>query len=297
MPVAPPPREAAALPPRSLLAPAQAGSAVEHEAALKEKAAVLAKTLADFKIDARVVAVERGPNITQYELELAAGTKVHRLMSLGDDLAIALKAASIRIIAPIPGRSTVGVEVPNQDQEVVRLRELIESDAYAKKEYAVPLFLGKDATGNPLIADLARMPHLLIAGATGSGKSVCMNSIILSILMARRPSEVKLILIDPKMVELSLYHDVPHLLAPVVMDMRKAPDVLEWAVRKMEERYALLSAVEVRHISAYNRLGATEIAARLRKEEDELEDEGVPATLPYVVLVIDEFADLMCVAR
>jgi S-DNA-T family DNA segregation ATPase FtsK/SpoIIIE len=285
------------LPPLSMLTPAEAGPVEEYETAMREKAEILGRTLQNFRIEARVVAVERGPNITQYELELAAGVKVHRIMSLGDDLAMALKAPSIRIIAPIPGKSTVGIEVPNQDQDVVRLRELIESDEFGRKDFALPLFLGKDSTGNPLIADLARMPHLLIAGATGSGKSVCMNTIILSILLARKPAQVKMILIDPKMVELSLYEHIPHLLAPVVTDMRKAPSVLEWAVNKMEERYGLLSRVEVRHIKNYNALGAAEIAARLEKEEADLEKEKIPTHLPYIVVVIDEFADLMCVAR
>src|SRR5207244_1496468 len=204
----------APLPPNSMLTPGEAGPVEEYESVMREKAGVLERTLTSFKVEARVIAVDRGPNITQYELELASGVKVHRIMSLSDDIAMAMKAQSIRIIAPIPGRSTVGVEVPNQDQETVRLRELLESEEYGKKDFAIPLFLGKDSTGNPLIADLARMPHLLIAGATGSGKSVCMNTIITSILMTRKPAQVKLILIDPKMAELSLYESIPHLLAP-----------------------------------------------------------------------------------
>ncbi|HVY62197.1 MAG TPA: DNA translocase FtsK, partial [Planctomycetota bacterium] len=285
------------VPPVTMLTPAEAGPTEEYETIMREKAQVLERTLANFKVEARCVAVERGPNITQYELELAAGVKVHRIMSLGDDIAMAMKAPSIRIIAPIPGRSTVGVEVPNQDQETVRLRELLESEEFGKKDLALPLFLGKDSTGNPLIADLARMPHLLIAGATGSGKSVCMNTVITSILMTRKPAQVKMILIDPKMVELSLYESIPHLLAPVVTDMRKAPSVLEWAVNKMEERYGLLSRVAVRHIKNYNALGAAEIAARLDLQEDQLASEKVPFHLPYIIVVIDEFADLMCVAR
>jgi S-DNA-T family DNA segregation ATPase FtsK/SpoIIIE len=292
-----PPNDRYALPPLSMLTPAQAAPAEEYETATREKAGVLERTLADFKIEARVVDVDRGPNITQYDLALAAGVKVHQVMSLADDLAIALKAPPVRIVYPLSGRSTIGVEVPNQNQETVRLRELVASDEHCRKQHAIPLFLGKDSTGTPLVADLARMPHLLVAGATGSGKSVCMNTIITSILLTRRPDEVKMILIDPKMVELSLYESIPHLLAPVVTDMRKAPAVLEWAVGKMEERYALLSRVSVRHVTSYNALGQAEIASRLGLAEEDLEKERVPRELPYIVVVIDEFADLMCVAR
>jgi DNA segregation ATPase FtsK/SpoIIIE-like protein len=286
-----------ALPSLGILTPARANPADAYEEVLRERAALLERTLQSFRIEGRVVAVERGPNITQYEIELAAGIKVHRLLSLDDDIAMAMKAPNVRIIAPIPGKSTVGVEVPNQDQETVRLRELVESGVHDEKGLAIPLFLGKYATGNPLVADLARMPHLLIAGATGSGKSVCMNTVITSILLTRAPDDVKMILIDPKMVELSLYAAVPHLLAPVVTDMPKAPAVLEWAVNKMEERYALLQRAAVRHLKSYNALSPEQISERLQVPLDELAAAKVPTRLPYIVVVIDEFADLMCVAR
>lgn len=280
-----------------MLTPSQASPADAYEELLREKAAILERTLSSFKIEGRVVAVERGPNITQYEIELAAGIKVHRLLSLDSDIAMAMKAPNVRIIAPIPGKSTVGVEVPNQDQETVRLRELLQGGEHDKKELAIPLFLGKDATGNALVADLARMPHLLIAGATGSGKSVCMNTVITSILLTRSPADVKMILIDPKMVELSLYGSVPHLLAPVVTDMPKAPAVLEWAVNKMEERYGLLQRAAVRHIKSYNALSPETISERLQVPVEEFGAAKIPTHIPYIVVVIDEFADLMCVAR
>ncbi|MBM4084878.1 MAG: DNA translocase FtsK [Planctomycetes bacterium] len=269
------------------------GSKQEDE--IRAKAAILEKALTEFGIGARVVEIERGPVITFYELELAPGVKVGRIIGLSDDLAMAVKAPSVRVVAPIPGKSTVGLEVPNNYRDTVRLRDLMESQAVDPKRYVLPILLGKDAAGAPLVSDLAQMPHLLIAGATGSGKSVCINSIIMSILMSQYPEDVKLLIVDPKMVELSTFKDIPHLLSPVVTDMKKAAAVLDWAVNKMDERYSLLARAGVRNISGYNKLGEEGIRKRLMPEEDaDLAD--VPFRMPHVVIVVDELADLMMVA-
>ena len=262
---------------------------------ISERAHVLKNALEQFNVTSEVVEIKRGPVIAMYELELAPGTKVGKLVSLSDDLAIALKAPSVRIVAPLPGKSSIGVEVPNVQRKVVMLRELLEVSDEVRKKMAIPLLIGKDVAGNPIISDLASMPHLLIAGTTGSGKSVCLNSIILSILFLRHPSEVQLLLVDPKMVEFSLFREIPHLISPVVTDMKKAAAVLEWAVNKMEERYALLASVGVKHINGYNRLGMSEIKKRLNPEGDASIDD-VPFYLPHIVVVVDELADLMMVA-
>ena len=262
---------------------------------ITQRAQVLKNTLVQFNVNAEVVEIERGPVIAMYELELAPGTKVGKVVSLSDDLAIALKAPSVRVVAPLPGKASIGLEVPNTRRKTVMLRELLETSHEIRKKMAIPLLIGKDAAGNPLISDLASMPHLLIAGTTGSGKSVCLNSIILSILFMRHPSDVQLLLVDPKMVEFSLFREIPHLISPVVTDMKKAAAVLEWAVNKMEERYALLASVGVKHINAYNRLGTNEIKKRLNPEGDANLDD-VSFYLPHIVVVVDELADLMMVA-
>jgi S-DNA-T family DNA segregation ATPase FtsK/SpoIIIE len=254
-------------------------------------------TLQQFKVQAKVVSVENGPSVTLFALELGRGVKVQRVASLLDNLALTLRVPGIRLQAPIPGTSWVGLEVPNEEQEVVRLRELVENPAWRKKDPALPIFLGKDSAGRPLIADLAKMPHLLIAGATGSGKSVCINAIIASLLMTRTPREVQLILIDPKQVEMAQFAKVPHLAAPVVTDMRKAGAVLEWAVKKMEERYTMLAKAGVRHIREYNELGKQALAERHGITPQELERRKVSWKLPYVVLVVDELNDLMMIAQ
>ncbi len=262
---------------------------------ISQRAHVLKNTLTQFNIKSEVVEIERGPVITMYELELAPGTKVGKVVGLSDDLAIALKAPSVRIVAPLPGKSSIGVEVPNVQRKIVMLRELLDVAEGVREKMAIPLLIGKDVAGNPIISDLASMPHLLIAGTTGSGKSVCLNSIILSILFLQHPGNVQLLLVDPKMVEFSSFKDIPHLISPVVTDMKKAAAVLEWAVNKMEERYALLASVGVKHIYGYNRLGASEIKKRLNPEGDaDLED--IPFYLPHIVIVVDELADLMMVA-
>jgi S-DNA-T family DNA segregation ATPase FtsK/SpoIIIE len=204
---------------------------------------------------------------------------------------MALKAESVRIVAPIPGKSTVGVEIPNPVRDDVRMLSILESAEFKSSKAAIPLILGAAADGKPIVEDLAGMPHLLIAGSTGSGKSVCINSILLSILMTRTPDEVRLILVDPKQVELSFFADIPHLLAPVVTDMKRASQVLEWALDKMEERYDTLRRFECRNIGAYNELGEKAVLARAK--DLEMDDEVVQVKMPYVVIVVDELADLM----
>ena len=263
----------------------------EHIEAKRE---VIERTLEEFRIAAQVVEIDRGPVITQFELEIAPGIKITRIQGLSDDLARALKAQSVRVVAPIPGKSTVGIEVPNTHREIARFRELLGSGVLQRKRMNIPLLLAKDASGEPLVADLTQMPHLLIAGATGSGKSVCINSLIATFLMTQYPDELKLILIDPKMVELSSFRDIPHLMTPVVTDMKRAVAVLDWACRKMDERYSLLANVGARNISAFNALGEDGIRKRLDVAADEPLDE-VPFHMPYIVIIVDELADLMMV--
>lgn len=262
---------------------------------LMERANVLQMSLKQFNVDVEVAAIVQGPVITMFELELSPGTKVAKIIALSDDLAIAMKAPSVRVVAPLPNKSAVGLEVPNANRRVVRLKEVINSGTTLIKKQTIPLVLGKDVAGNPLISDMTAMPHLLIAGTTGSGKSVCLNTIILSVLCFQRPDNVKLLLVDPKMVEFAPYSDIPHLITPIVTDMKKAAAVLEWAVNKMEERYALLSSVKVRNIDGYNALGEGEIRRRIGAESDANLDE-VPFHLPYIILVVDELADLMMIA-
>jgi S-DNA-T family DNA segregation ATPase FtsK/SpoIIIE len=282
------------LPPLDLLDPPSHPNKGEAEEEIRKRIPILEGTLRNFKIDAEVVEIDRGPVITQYELELAAGIKVNKITNLSDDLAMALRAQTVRIVAPIPGKSTVGVEVPNAVRETVFLRELAMTRVFRDGIHALPLLLGKDASGSPLVEDLSQMPHLLIAGATGSGKSVCINAIIMSFLLSRTPADVQLILIDPKMVELSAFKDIPHLLTPVVTDMKKAPAILEWAVQKMEERYATLAIAGVKNITGFNKLGEEEVRRRVEAEGED--PNGFPVHLPYIVVVVDELADLMMVA-
>ncbi len=233
--------------------------------------------------------------ITQFEIELEAGLRVAKINSVANDLAIALAVPSVRIVSPIPGKTTVGIEVPNERRAMVKIGEVLQGVGDRLSKSRVPLFLGKDVKGAPLAFDLAEMPHLLIAGRTGTGKSVCLNAMILSILMTRRPDEVKLILIDPKMVELSQFKRVPHLMHPVVTDMKKAESLLRWACDKMDERYGFLARAGVRNVQAYNALGAEEIYARLRPEDD-TEQARIPTFMPTIVIIADEMADLMMTA-
>ena len=267
----------------------------EHEKEVRRKAKILEKTFADFGFNIRVVEIQTGPVIAQFEVELEAGLRLSRITGLADDLAIALRVPSVRIVAPIPGKNTVGVEVPNNERQLVRLREVMEEAGSKALSMRIPIFLGKDVAGNPIVVDLTTLPHLLIAGRTGTGKSVCLNSIIVSILMTRRPDEVRTLLVDPKMVELSPYKNIPHLMHPVVTDMRKAEAILAWAVDKMEERYQLLARAGVRHVSVYNQLGEEELMERIGPEDD-LQRSEIPTHMPYIVIVADEMADLMMTA-
>jgi S-DNA-T family DNA segregation ATPase FtsK/SpoIIIE len=224
---------------------------------------------------------------------LEAGLRLSKVTALADDLAIALRVSCVRVVAPIPGKNTVGVEVPNERRVMVRLRELIESCPSELDDKRIPLFLGKDVSGHALVIDMAKMPHLLIAGRTGTGKSVCLNSLILSILMTRSPDEVKMLMIDPKMVELSPYRRVPHLMHPVITDMKKAEAVLAWAVDKMEERYDLLARCGVRHLDGFNQLHRDDVLERLEIEPDSEQAKSVPEKMPYIVIIADEMADMM----
>lgn len=264
------------LPPVSMLKPG-----TQHIVGLsdevRENARILQETLQSFNIDAKILNASQGPSITRYELEPAAGVKVSKIVHLADDIALKLAATDIRIEAPIPGKAAVGIEVPNKKLTGVNLRDVIDTDTFRKAAGGVPVCLGKDIAGNPIVADLTKMPHLLVAGSTGSGKSVCINTFIASILFKQRPEDVKLILIDPKVVELSNYNGIPHLLTPVVTDPKKAASVLRWAVREMDDRYKRFAITHTRDISRYNEL----------HPED---------TMPFIVIIIDELADLMMMA-
>ena len=256
-------------------------------------AITLEKTFQEFGLNVKVCEIDTGPVITQFELELEAGLRLSKVTSLADDLAIALRVPSVRVVAPIPGKNTVGVEVPNDKRVMVRLRDLIESCAKDVEDKRIPLFMGKDVSGRPLAVDMAKMPHLLIAGRTGTGKSVCLNALILSILMTRTPEQVRMLMIDPKMVELSPYKRIPHLMHPVITDMKKAEAVLGWAVEKMEERYDLLARTGVRHLDSYNKLTPETRLERMEIDPESEEAAEVPEKMPYIVIVADEMADMM----
>jgi S-DNA-T family DNA segregation ATPase FtsK/SpoIIIE len=279
------------LPPLTLLEEPQPFPYEEHDQRLRDRATLLEKTFGDFSLNVRVVGINTGPVITQFEVALETGLRVNKVTNLADDLALNLKVPSVRIVAPIPGKNTVGIEIPNEHRAVVRLKEVILTAGKKTAKAKIPLFLGKDTEGRPLVYDLAEMPHLLIAGRTGTGKSVCMNAIILSMLMTRRPDEVKMIMIDPKMLELSEYGKIPHLMHPVVKDMKKAEAILSWAVDKMEERYDLLSRARVRSIAGYNELSFDEILRRVQPDDEERE--RIQARMPYIVIFVDEMNDLM----
>lgn len=281
------------LPPPDLLEAPEANSVLDNEF-LEESARKLENALKSFRVEAEVVGAQVGPAVTQFELTVAQGTRMNKVTQLSQEIAATLRARSVRIIAPIPGKSTIGVEVPNTKRRVVRISELVSQRAYDKKYMALPLFLGMDAEGTAIVEDLARMPHMLIAGTTGSGKSVCINTILASILLTRSPHDVRMILVDPKMVELQMFATVPHLELPVVTDMRQATAVLLWAVEKMEGRYELFKNAGVKHLSGYNSLGEEKLRERMG---DDFNEERTPRHVPYIIVVIDEMADLMMVAK
>ena len=257
---------------------------------LLENARILEEALHDFDIAGKVVEVSPGPVVTRYEVEPAAGVKVNRIVALSDDLARVMRARGIRIQAPVPGKSVVGVEIANQERDTVYLREVLESGTFQKAQSRLTIALGKTISGEPFVTDLAKMPHLLVAGATGSGKSVCVNALISSILFKATPQEVRLLMVDPKVVELTVYNEIPHLLVPVITDPKKAAEALRWAVAEMERRYLKLAALGVRHISDYNR--------RLEQGAGAPPEEGAEPEPPMaqIVIIIDEFADLMLTA-
>ena len=248
---------------------------------LRMQSKLLEKKLDDFGVSGEVVAVTPGPVVTIFEYEPAPGVKINKIVNLTDDLALALRATSIRIVAPIPGKAVIGIEIPNLTREMVKFKELIVSSAFEKAKSKLTLCLGKDIVGNPVMAALDKMPHLLIAGATGSGKSVALNAMICSLLYKSTPEDVRLIIVDPKRIELSIYGGIPHLITPVVTDAKKATSALFWAVREMERRYELLSEKQARNINQYN--------SKIEKDDEN-------EHLPYIVIVIDELADLMMVA-
>lgn len=266
-------------PPISLLSKPKDGEVFDKKA-IHATAVKLQKTLVSFGVEAKVTNITKGPTVTRYELTPNTGVKVSKIVNLSDDIALNLAAKSIRIEAPIPGKAAVGIEIPNSVSESVLLREVIETDTFQSNKSKLSFALGKDAAGDIVVADIAKMPHVLVAGATGSGKSVCINSLIVSILYKSKPSEVKMILIDPKMVELSGYNGIPHLLIPVVTDPKKAAGALNWAVQEMVNRYSLFASKGVKDIKGYNKI--------IGKEEG--------AKLPQIVIIIDELADLMMVA-
>jgi DNA segregation ATPase FtsK/SpoIIIE, S-DNA-T family len=270
--------EAFQLPPVGLLKVAPVSELKRSREELQENAETLRRKLGDFEVDGRIVQVSPGPIITSYEFEPAPGVKVSQVVNRGDDLALALKSASVRIVGPIPGRGTIAVEVPNAEAATVYLREIFMSAEFAESRGRLPLALGKDVTGMPVVSDLTAMPHLLVAGATGSGKSVGLNAMICSILYKATPADVRFLMIDPKRLELSIYENIPHLLAPVVTDAKEAAARLRWIVGKMDERYKQLQAKQVRNIEGYNK----EVPFEER--------------LPYWVVVVDELADLMMVS-
>jgi S-DNA-T family DNA segregation ATPase FtsK/SpoIIIE len=275
--------------------------------ALQQNAKFLGSVLSDFGIKGEIVKVRPGPVVTLYELEPAPGTKSSRVIGLSGDIARSMSAVSVRI-AVVPGQNVIGIELPNLNREIVYMRELVESKEFEKSTNSLPLALGKDIGGMPVIADLIRMPHLLIAGTTGSGKSVAMNTMILSLLYQLTPDQCKFIMIDPKMLELSVYEGIPHLLTPVVTDPSKAVVALKWAVREMEDRYRMMSQIGVRNVSGYNdriKEAAKKGEILTRTVQTGFDDDGKPIMeelplptdpLPFIVVVVDEMADLMLVA-
>lgn len=257
------------------------GHSPDEKQIIVEKAKKIEETLSNFGITCHVTQVNRGPTVTCFEMQPAPGVKVSRIVNLADDLALSLAASDVRVVAPLPGKAAVGLEVPNDAKDTVALREIIDSQAFEEQTSQLPFALGKTISGKPIVSAIDKMPHLLIAGATGSGKSVCINTLIMSILYRSKPDEVKLMMIDPKVVELSVYNHIPHLIVPVVTDPKKASGAMYWAVEEMERRYGLFSKHRVRDIKSY----------QAKQTQDETMEK-----LPYIVIVIDELADLMMVS-
>jgi DNA segregation ATPase FtsK/SpoIIIE, S-DNA-T family len=289
------------LPPLTLLEQVERKDTRIKRDSLIMNSRILEKKLADFGVEAKVVEVRPGPVITMYELEPAPGVKINKITNLTDDLALALRAPSIRIIAPIPGKAVIGIEIPNHERESVHLKDVLDCDAFLESSSKMPIALGEDIVGAPVIADLAKMPHLLIAGTTGSGKSVSLNALICSILFKSPPDDVKFLMIDPKRLEFSSYEGIPHLLHPVVVDPKKASLVLKWAVEEMERRYKVISELGVKNIDSYNKLIEKEPKGKTTLPTETGEtipgDRTIPVKLPYIIIVIDELADLMMVAQ
>jgi S-DNA-T family DNA segregation ATPase FtsK/SpoIIIE len=297
------------LPPFTLLEEAQHKDGRVKRDHLITNSRILEKKLSDFGVDGRVVEVMPGPVITMYELEPAPGVKINKITNLADDLALALMAPSIRILAPIPGKSVIGIEIPNLKRESVFLKDVLDNESFTNSSLRLPIALGVDFVGTPVIADLTKMPHLLIAGTTGSGKSVALNAMICSILFKAQPDDVKFLMVDPKRLELSSYEGIPHLMHPVVVDPKKASQVLRWTVEEMERRYRVISDLSVKSIDAYNELllknPKGKAAGKEQTEPAAVDDSGNLSKnnqqinhvrLPYIVVIIDELADLMMVA-
>ena len=321
-PPPPPKRGEFVLPPTDLLDPPPAGELIIDAKLLRENAEKLVQKLESYGVKGRVDEIHPGPVVTMYEFEPAAGTKISRIQSLQNDLAMALAAQKVRIVAPIPEKERVGFELPNKHRQMVSLREILEAPGWNESKAALPVAFGKDIAGKPVYGDLAKMPHLLVAGATGAGKSVGLNVMLVSLLMKRTPDEVRMLMIDPKVVELAVFDAIPHMLLPVVTDMKKASLALRWAVDEMERRYQMFADAGARNITTYNERVEKVIAGELAPEklspkkagkqiergvdgenvllnpsDDEVADAlPMPTKLPYIVVVVDEFADLMMVA-
>jgi len=275
------------LPSIKLLEDPEEGTVVADKENLEMQSQLLEKKLNDFGVNGKVVTVTPGPVITTFEYEPAAGVKINKIVNLADDLSLTLRATSIRIVAPIPGKAVIGIEIPNAERETVRFKEIISADTFQTSKSPLTLCLGKDIVGEPVVSTMDKMPHLLIAGATGAGKSVALNTMISSFLYKATPDQVKMIMVDPKRIELSMYDGIPHLITPVVTQAKKATNALYWAVKEMEHRYELLSDMKTRNISQYNK--------KVEKAKPE-EGQDPPKKLPYIVIIIDELADLMMVA-
>ena len=278
-------------PPISLLHPG-AGSRADSDDELRSTAQTLQTTLRNFGVNITITDISQGPSVTRYEMLPEMGVKVSKIVSLADDIKLALAATDIRIEAPIPGKSAIGIEVPNKEAQPVALRDIVDTEEFRSQKSKLAFAVGKDIAGKPVYGDIAKMPHVLIAGATGSGKSVCINTIIMSILFHAKPEEVKLIMIDPKVVELSVYNSIPHLLIPVVTNPQKAAAALNWGVAEMEARYRAFADARVRDIKGYNAL-----VKQHQQNGTDSQKEAVMHFMPQIVIIVDELADLMMVAK